>query len=177
MFASHYSTDEGYGSLGMFPSIDHFHTADGLDYNSFSSSDDELEKRRFTLRYPIVMPRLSAVNNSDPSLCPPWLKPTDRLTDQNAYPRFNVERDLETPTQNDIWDEKGKVATMQGQVTYWSRINADGGWDGTCIETRTLNLISSMACDFLLLADTYRSVIPCGPMYQGPSLPRHAGRG
>ena len=125
----------------MFPSIDHFPTTDGLDYDSIlerASSINELEKRRFTLRYPIVMPRLSAVHNSDPGLCPPWLKPMDRLTDQNAYPRFNVERNLETPTQNDIWDEKGKVATMQGQVTYWSRRNTEGGWDGTYFVIRTL---------------------------------------
>ncbi len=141
VFASHHSTQEVSAytkTIGTFPSIEHFNTTDGLDYES-SRADLSLisnaEKRRFSLRYPVVMPRLSAVHNPDPNLCPPWLKPTERLTNQNAYPRFHVERGLETPDQNDVWDEKGKVATMDGQVTYWSRRNTEDGWDGMSLLT------------------------------------------
>lgn len=76
------------------------------------------------------MPRLSASHNPDPKLCPPWLKADERLGDQSAYANFNIERSLHTPSLNGIWDVRGRVASMAGQVTYWSRIRDDGGWDG-----------------------------------------------
>ncbi|KAI9666557.1 MAG: hypothetical protein M1821_004493 [Bathelium mastoideum] len=133
IFAFHYSIEEGSAhcrSVAAFPSIDHVNTTNGLDYASSAGEADPAnqQKRSFALRYPIIMPRLSAAHNPDPNLCPPWLKPDKRLADQSAYAKFNIERSLHTPTLNDEWDTDGMVATMANQVSYWSRNTDDGGW-------------------------------------------------
>ncbi|KAH7065719.1 hypothetical protein BKA63DRAFT_496330 [Paraphoma chrysanthemicola] len=60
----------------------------------------------------------------------PWLKPNQRLKDQSAYPRFVVERALETPTRHGHWDTRGEISELEGQVTYWYRTLSSGGWDG-----------------------------------------------
>ena len=136
IFASHFSLEDGpvhSNSIATFPSINQLNTVDGLDYASSIGGDPNTvnaEKRHFAVGYPVVMPRLSASHNPDPRLCPSWLKPNKRLADQSAYANFNVERSLHTPTLNDIWDVGGRVATMAGQATYWSRTSQDGGWDG-----------------------------------------------
>ncbi|CAN9083508.1 unnamed protein product [Alternaria alternata] len=113
------------------PSVVQTSTENGLDYES---DDEQLHKphkrRSFTLRYPIVMPRVSAKQDPDPIKCPPWLKPNDRLRDQSANPRFIVERSLEKPTSYDPWDTRGEISELEGQVTYWYREIAEKGWEG-----------------------------------------------
>ncbi|CAN9293734.1 unnamed protein product [Alternaria alternata] len=112
------------------PSVVQTSTENGLDYES---DDEQLHKphkrRSFTLRYPIVIPRVSAKQDPDPIKCPPWLKPNDRLRDQSANPRFIVERSLEKPTSYDPWDTRGEISELEGQVTYWYREIAEKGWE------------------------------------------------
>jgi hypothetical protein len=76
------------------------------------------------------MPRVSAEQHPDPLKCPQWLKPDSRLRDQSAYPRFIVERGLETPTKYDQWDTRGEISELESQVTYWYHVLSDGGWEG-----------------------------------------------
>lgn len=135
IFAFHFSIEEGSAhcrSVAAFPSIDHVNTTNGLDYASSAEDADSAndQKRYFALRYPIIMPRLSAAHNPNPGLCPPWLKPDKRLADQSAYAKFNIERSLHTPSVNDEWDTEGMVATMANQVSYWARNTNGGGWNG-----------------------------------------------
>lgn len=134
LFARHYSTEDSStisDNIVSLPSIVQTSTKDGLEYESEDEDLYEPSKRRsFTLRYPIVMPRVSAKQHPDPRKCPPWLKPSERLKDQSAYPRFAVERALETPTRHDQWDTRGEISELEGQVTYWYRSLSDGGWDG-----------------------------------------------
>jgi hypothetical protein len=134
VFARHYSTEESStisDNITGLPSVVQTSTENGLDYES---DDEQLHKphkrRSFTLRYPIVMPRVSAKQDPDPIKCPPWLKPNDRLRDQSANPRFIVERSLETPTSYDPWDTRGEISELEGQVTYWYREVAEKGWEG-----------------------------------------------
>ena len=133
LFANHYSTEDSANAsddIVAFPSFRQVNTSDGLDYASSIGFPLDGEKRRFVLRFPIIMPRVSAAQSANPELCPHWLKPCSRLTDQSAYPRFILERRLDTPTVNDRWDAKGEVSELEGQVTYWSHENPGGGWDG-----------------------------------------------
>jgi hypothetical protein len=84
----------------------------------------------FTLQYPVTMPHLSAKQHPDPLKCPPWLKLSERLKDQSAYPNFIVERYLDTPSRHDEWDTRGDTCELGGQVTYWYRALSEGGFDG-----------------------------------------------
>ena len=132
VFANHYSSEDSSTAsddIAALPSVYQHNTRDGRDYASLVGSSVDTEKRRFTLRYPIIMPRVSASQSPDPKLCPSWLKPSSRLTDQSAYPRFVIERGLGTPTLHDKWDARGQVSELEGQVSYWSHINCAGGWD------------------------------------------------
>ena len=139
VFACHYSTEDSSTishNLMAFPSILKPSVLDGLDYASDNGSEIEIEneKIRITLRYPIVLPRVSAKQHPDPAICPSWLKPSSRLMDQSAYPKFLVERCLETPSPHDQWDAGGEVSELEGQVTYWSTTRHDQGWTCKCRE-------------------------------------------
>jgi hypothetical protein len=134
IFARHYSTGNtstAAENICYLPSVVQAETQDGLNYES----DDELlhcpnNKRSFTLRYPIVMPPLSAKQHPDSHLCPYWLKPDARLNDQCAYPKFLVERSMDTPSKYDQWDTRGEVCGLEGRVTYWHKTSSGGRWDG-----------------------------------------------
>ncbi|KAF2143535.1 uncharacterized protein K452DRAFT_224155 [Aplosporella prunicola CBS 121167] len=130
VFANHYNHDSASAHancMRAIPLSDKLNTEDGM--KNPSAVRPTGEKRRFALRYPTTMPRLSAQHNPDPKLCPDWLKPTPEISNQNAYAKFNIERGIDTPDINDLWDEPGKVAIMDNQVTYWSRPENDG-WAG-----------------------------------------------
>ncbi|KAL9090350.1 MAG: hypothetical protein Q9165_005384 [Trypethelium subeluteriae] len=136
VFASHYSIEDGSvvsDNIVAFPSIDEHVTADGLEYSSLNGMPLDDGNRRFQLLYPISLPAMTAKQNPDPNLCPPWLKPVERLTDQCAYPKFLVERVLSTPSPQHKWDAGGEVWHMEGQVTYWSQVLPSGGWNGVCL--------------------------------------------
>ena len=94
VFARHCTTEGSStisDNINSLPSVVQTSTSYGLDYES---DDEELhaprKKRSFTLRYPVLMPHVSAKQNSDPFKCPAWLKPNGRLRDQSANPRFIV---------------------------------------------------------------------------------------
>jgi hypothetical protein len=134
VFAVHYTTGGNStisDNINSLPSIIQTSTCDGLDYES---DDEELhtprKRRSSTLRYPVLMPHVSAKQNSDPFKCPTWLKPNARLRDQSANPRFVVARNLETPTKYDQWDARGELSELEGQVTYWYHTLSGGGWEG-----------------------------------------------
>ena len=134
VFARHYTTGGNStisDNINSLPSIMQTSTSDGLDYES---DDEELhtpgKRRSFTLRYPVLMPHVSAKQNSDQSKCPTWLKPNARLRDQSANPRFVVSRNLETPTKYDQWDARGEISELESQVTYWYHMLPGGGWEG-----------------------------------------------
>lgn len=131
IFANQYSTEDGSttsAAITTLPSTSAQFTLDGLEYASINEDLDD-QKRRFTLWYPIVMPRVSATQDPDPQVCPSWLKPDGRVGDRSAYPRFNVERTLRTPHMRDTWDAQGEVSRLSGLVTYWSREAPEGGWN------------------------------------------------
>ncbi|KAF1959133.1 hypothetical protein CC80DRAFT_321034 [Byssothecium circinans] len=137
VFARHFSTEDSSttsNTLTTFPSCDKEHTVDGLRYETDDEDEDGIEtddaKRRFTLRYPIVMPHIPNKQHPDPKICPPWFKPSYRRTDHSAYPNFIVERVLSTPTRYDQWDSRGGIAELEGQVTYWSQALNSGDWNG-----------------------------------------------
>ena len=137
VFARHYSTEDSStmsDNIAYLPSIREPSTSDGLDYASDDRSEFVEEKRIITLRYPITMPRASAKQHPDPAICPPWLKPSSRLMDQSAYPKFLVERCLDTPSLHDEWDARGEVSELEGQVTYWSTTRDDQGWTCKCLK-------------------------------------------
>lgn len=138
VFACHYSTEDSStisDNLTSFPSVLKSNILDGLDYVSDDGSEVENEKKRITLRYPIIMPRVSAKQHPDPALCPSWLKSSNRLMDQSAYPKFLVERCLDTPSLHDQWDARGEVSELEGQLTYWSNTRDDQGWSCKCRES------------------------------------------
>lgn len=136
IFARHYSVGDNSlisEDIAACPSVQQTSTQDGLEYES----DDELlhvpaKRQSFTLRYPIVMPHVSAKQHPDPQRCPPWLKPNERLRDRSAYPQFVVERLLAMAAKSDKWDTRGDVSELEGQVTYWSHSSPKGGYHGTC---------------------------------------------
>lgn len=133
VFARHYSTEDSStvsDNITSLPSMDQAYTGDGLEYESDIESEHDTMRRSFTLRYPITMPRVSATQHPDPRLCPPWLKPSSRHQDQGGYPKFIVERSLDTPSKHDKWDSRGEVSELEGHVTYWSQMLHDGGWNG-----------------------------------------------
>jgi len=135
IFARHNSTVDSStisDNITAFPSIMHESTQDGLEYESDGEFEDHKAKRSFTLRYPIIMPRVSAKQHPDPRICPSWLKPSSRLRDQSAYPKFIVERILDTPSRYDKWDSRGEMSELEGHVTYWSQILPSGGWNCKC---------------------------------------------
>lgn len=134
VFARHYTTEGSStisDNINSLPSVVQTSTSDGLDYES---DDEELhaphKRRTFTLRYPVLMPHVSAKQDSDSFKCPAWLKPNGRLRDQSANPRFIVERSLETPTRYDQWDARGEISELEGQVTYWYHTLPGSGWEG-----------------------------------------------
>ncbi|MCJ1428203.1 hypothetical protein MMC29_006111 [Sticta canariensis] len=136
VFACHYSTEDSStmsDNVSYLPSILEPSTSEGLDYASDDGSKYEEEKRRITLRYPVTMPRGSAKQHPDPSICPPWLKPSTRFMDQSAYPKFLVERCLDTPSIHDQWDATGEVFQLDGQVTYWSTTRDNQRWTSTLL--------------------------------------------
>lgn len=136
IFACQYSTEDSStmsDNITALPSIYQQNTLDGLEYASIREISHNDEKRRFTLRYPIIMPRVSAKQHPDPKFCPSWLKPSTRLRDQSAYPKFIIERGLDTPSLHDKWDARGKVSELEGQVTYWSQILPSGSWNSKCL--------------------------------------------
>jgi len=117
--------------MAALPSVVQTSTQDGLEYDSDNESlHDHVKKRSFTLHYPITMPLVSK-QHPDPTKCLSWLKPSQRPTDQNAYPKFIVERLLDTPTDNEQWDTRGKTSELQGQVTHWHQRFPEGGWNGS----------------------------------------------
>ena len=131
IFACHYSTEDSStmsDNVTALPSTLGLNTLDGLDYASDDGSEIKEEKRRIMLRYPITLPRVSAKQHSDPAICPSWLKPSSCLRDQIAYPKFLVERCLDTPSLHGQWDARGEVSELEGQVTYWSTARDDQGW-------------------------------------------------
>ena len=142
VFACHYSTEDSStvsDNITSLPSATNPSTSDGLDYASDYGSVQEDEKKRITIRYPITMPRVSAKQNPDPKICPPWLKPSSRLMDQSAYPKFLVERGLDTPSLHDEWDARGEVSELEGQVTYWSTMRENQGWACKCIDSLSIS--------------------------------------
>lgn len=133
IFARHCSTVDSStisDNIAALPSLMQTGTQDGLEYESDEESTHHDIKRSFTLRYPITMPRVSANQHPDPRVCPLWLKPSSRLMDQSAYPKFMVERMLGTPSRYDKWDARGEISELEGQVTYWSQMLPGGGWNG-----------------------------------------------
>lgn len=137
VFARHYSTDDNSSvsdNLTSFPSKTKINTTDGLEYESECENEEEPKEvgRRFTLRYRTIMPPVPSKQHPNPSLCPPWFKPSEHFTDQSAYPSFAVERVLYTPTKFDKWDSRGAIAELDSQVTYWSQMCEGGGWNGGC---------------------------------------------
>ena len=134
VFARHYTTEGSStisDNINSLPSVVQTSTSDGLDYES---DDEDLHKphkrRSFTLRYPVLMPHVSAKQNPDPLKCPAWLKPNARRRDQSAIPRFIVERILDTPTRYDQWDTRGEISELEGQVTYWYHALPGRSWEG-----------------------------------------------
>jgi hypothetical protein len=134
IFARHYTTEDSStlsDDIVALPSIVQTSTYDGLEYESDDGAlHDPAKRRSFTLRYPITLPRASAKQHPDPTHCPPWLKPNTRLTDQSAYPKFVVERALDTPSTYGQWDARGEIAELEGQVTYWYQNTSNAGWNG-----------------------------------------------
>jgi len=134
VFARHYSTEDSStisDNVTNLPSIFQTSTHDGLDY----ASDDELlhepdKRRSFTLAYPVTMPWVTARQHPNPRQCSPWLKPSERLKDQGAYPRFVVERCMETRSRRSQWDARGEVSRLDSQATYWYQTLHEGGWNG-----------------------------------------------
>ena len=136
VFARHYSTEDSAtisDNITSLPSIEEPRTLDGLYYDTDDGYDSANEKCCITLRYPVTMPQVSVKQHPDPAVCPPWLKPSSRLMDQSAYPKFLVERVLDTPSLHDKWDARGEVSELEAQATYWS-MKHDPGWTGKCIE-------------------------------------------
>jgi len=134
IFARQYSTED-HSTISedilAFPSIFQTSTQDGLDYLSEDESLHEPSKRRsFMLRYPITMPSISSRQHPDLKVCPPWFRPSERHKDQSACPRFLVERNIDTPTKHTLWDTRGDISELGGQVTYWYQTLPEGGWDG-----------------------------------------------
>jgi hypothetical protein len=132
IFARHYSTEDSStvsDNITTLPSIEQEYTGDGLEYESDVESKHDDARKSFTIRYPITMPHVSATQHPDPRLCPPWLKPSSRHQDQSGYPKFIVERSLDTPSKHDKWDSRGEISELEGHVTYWSQILRDGGWN------------------------------------------------
>ncbi|KAF2106261.1 hypothetical protein BDV96DRAFT_607490 [Lophiotrema nucula] len=132
IFARHYSTVDSStvsDNIAALPSILREHTNDGLEYESDDETQSEDTTRSFTLRYPVTMVRVSAKQHPDPAICPPWLKPSSRLMDQSAYPKFIAERCLTTPSRYSKWDARGETSELEGQVTYWSQVLPKGGWN------------------------------------------------
>jgi hypothetical protein len=146
IFACHYSTEDSStmsDGITALPSRNLQTTLDGLEYASVNQIPQDDKKRRFTLRYPITMPRVSAKQHPDPQICPHWLKPSSRLMDQSAYPNFIVERGLDTPSLHDKWDARGEVSELEGQVTYWSQILPSGGWNSEYMSSKPLKQVGS----------------------------------
>jgi hypothetical protein len=134
VFARHYTSEDSSSisdNIISLPSIVQTSTSNGLGYES---DDEDLhkpnKKRSFTLRCPVLMPRVSAKQHPGPLRCPPWLKPNARLREKSAYPRFIVERGLETPTKYDQWDTRGDISELESQVTYRYHMLPKGGWEG-----------------------------------------------
>ena len=134
VFARHYSTEDSStisDSITSFPSALEPRIPDDQDFSTDDGENSANEKHYIKIRYPVIMPQVSAKQHSNPALCPLWLKPSSRLMDQSAYPKFLVERILDTPSLHDKWDARGEISELESQVTYWS-LTHNQGWTGKC---------------------------------------------
>ncbi|KAM7188005.1 hypothetical protein V8F20_010740 [Naviculisporaceae sp. PSN 640] len=101
-FADHYTTDEGTVHMDAIRS---FPTTEQLE-NSNSSRDT-----RVIIRYPVIAPK-------DAITAHPRVVGHAR-TGQSTYAWWVVERQMETPDQQDVWDHDGLVVTASSQLSYW----------------------------------------------------------